>query len=73
MMEAADHGGLDDPALVTPLHRSWLWRILAERKMCSGAVIVLREQGQSSTWSASCSILQIQPATMRSNGLRRTP
>jgi hypothetical protein len=49
MMEAADHGGLDDPALVTPLHRSWLWRILAERKMCSGTVIVDEVFAQQAT------------------------
>jgi hypothetical protein len=49
MMEAADHGGLDDPALVTPLHWSWLWRILAQRKVCSGAVIVDEVPAQQAT------------------------
>jgi hypothetical protein len=28
MMEASDHGGLDDPAVVKVLHRSWLRGVL---------------------------------------------
>src|SRR2546426_348467 len=40
MMEAADQGRLDDPALIEVLHWSWLWGVLAQGKVCSGAVVV---------------------------------
>ena len=49
MMEAADHGRLDDPALLEALDQSWLWRVLVQRGMCSGAVIVDEVLAQQAT------------------------
>jgi hypothetical protein len=40
MMEAADQGRLDDPALIEALHRSGLWGVLVQGEVCSGAVVV---------------------------------
>ena len=40
MMEAADHGGLDDPALVEALHRSRLRGVLLQREVGPGTVVV---------------------------------
>ena len=34
MMEASDHGGLDDPAVVKVLHRSWLRGVLLQGEVC---------------------------------------
>jgi hypothetical protein len=38
-VEAADHRRLDDLALIEALHRSGLWGVLAQGKVCSGAVV----------------------------------
>ena len=40
MMEAAGHGRLDDPTLLEALDQSGLRRVLVQREVCSGAVIV---------------------------------
>jgi hypothetical protein len=40
MMEASDHGGLDDPAVVKALHRSWLRGVLLQGEVCAGPVVV---------------------------------
>jgi hypothetical protein len=49
MMEAADHRRLDDPALVEALDRSGLRRVLVQREVCSGAVIVDEVLAQQAT------------------------
>jgi hypothetical protein len=40
MMEAADHGRLDDSAFVESLHRSWLRGVLRQGEVCAGPVVV---------------------------------
>jgi hypothetical protein len=40
MMEAADHGRLDDATPVGRFHRSWLWWILVQGGVCSGVVVI---------------------------------
>jgi hypothetical protein len=40
MMEAADHGRLDDPALIAALHESGLRGVLVEGEVCSGVVVI---------------------------------
>ena len=40
MMEAADHGCLDDSAFVKPLHPSWLRGVLLQGEMGPVAVVV---------------------------------
>jgi ABC transporter substrate binding protein len=40
MMEAADHGGLDDPAVVKVLHWSWLRGVLRQGEVGAGPVVV---------------------------------
>jgi hypothetical protein len=40
MMEAADHGRLDDATPVGMLHRSWLRGVLVEGEVCSGVVVI---------------------------------
>jgi hypothetical protein len=40
MMQAADHGRLDDPALVEVLHESRLRGVLVEGEVRSGTVVV---------------------------------
>jgi hypothetical protein len=40
MMEAADHGRLDDPAFVMALHPSWLRGVLLQGEVCSSRVVV---------------------------------
>ena len=40
MMEATDHGRLDDPALVKAFHWSRLGRVLVQGEVCSGTVVV---------------------------------
>jgi L-amino acid N-acyltransferase YncA len=49
MMEAADHGRLDDPALLEARNQSWLRRVLVQREVCSGAVIVDEVLAQQAT------------------------
>ena len=49
MMEAADHGRLDDPALIGTLHRSGLRGVLVEGEVCSGAVVVDEVVAQQAT------------------------
>jgi hypothetical protein len=48
-MEAADHGCLDDPALIAALHRSGLWGVLGEGEVCSGTVVVDEVVAQQAT------------------------
>ena len=40
MMEATDHGRLDDPALVKAFHWSRLRCVLVQGEVCSGTVVV---------------------------------
>jgi hypothetical protein len=40
MMEAADHGRLDDLAFVKALHPSWLRGVLRQGEVCAGPVVV---------------------------------
>jgi hypothetical protein len=49
MMEAADHRGLDDPAFVKALHRSWLRGVLLHGQVCSGPVVVDEVLAQQAT------------------------
>jgi hypothetical protein len=49
MMEAADHRGLDDPAFVKALHRSWLRGVLLQGQVCSGPVVVDEVLAQQAT------------------------
>ena len=49
MMEAADHGRLDDPALIEALHRSGLRGVLVQGEVCSGAVVVDEVVAQQAT------------------------
>jgi hypothetical protein len=48
-MEAADHGRLDDPAVLEALDQSWLRRVLVQREVSSGAVIVDEVLAQQAT------------------------
>ena len=48
MIEAPDFGDLHDPAHLRPLDRPPVWRVLLEREMGSGAVIVREVRGQNS-------------------------
>jgi hypothetical protein len=49
MMQASDHGCLNDPALVEALHRSRVRGVLVQREVCSGAVIVDEVLAQQAT------------------------
>ena len=49
MMEAADHGRLDDPALVEALHRSGLRGVLLQGEVGSGTVVVDEVVAQQAT------------------------
>jgi Pyridoxamine 5'-phosphate oxidase len=49
VMEAADQGRLDDPALIEALHRSGLWGVLVQGEVCSGAVVVDEIVAQQAT------------------------
>ena len=49
MMEPADHGRLDDPALIDALHCSGLRGVLVEGKVCSGTVVVDEVVAQQAT------------------------
>jgi hypothetical protein len=49
MMEAADHGRLDDPALVEALHQSRLWRILLQGEVGPDTVVVGKVVAQQAT------------------------
>ena len=49
MMEPADHGRLDDPALLEAFDPSGLRRVLVQREVCSGAVIVDEVLAQQAT------------------------
>ena len=40
MMQASDHGYLDDAALVGVLHRSGLRCVLVQGEACSGTLVV---------------------------------
>jgi hypothetical protein len=44
MMEAADHGRLDDATPVGALHLPWLWRVLAQGEVGSGTVVQVGNQ-----------------------------
>ena len=49
MMQASDHGYLDDAALVGVLHRSWLRGVLLQGEVCSGPVVVDEVLAQQAT------------------------
>ena len=49
VMEPADQGCLDDPALIEALHRSGLWGVLVQGEVCSGAVVVDEVVAQQAT------------------------
>ena len=49
MMEASDHGGLDDPALIKVLHWSRLRRVLVQGEVCPGTVVVEEIVAQQAT------------------------
>jgi hypothetical protein len=49
MMEASDHGGLDNPAVVKVLHRSWLRGVLLQGEVCPGPVVVDEVPAQQAT------------------------
>ena len=49
MMEAADHGRLDDPALVQALYRSGFRGVLVQGEVGSGTVVVDEITAQQAT------------------------
>jgi hypothetical protein len=49
MMEAADHGCLDDPAVVKALHPSWLRGVLRQGEVGAGPVVVDEVLAQQAT------------------------
>ena len=49
MMQASDHGYLDDAALVGVLHRSGLRCVLVQGEVCSGTVVVEEIVAQQAT------------------------